>query len=116
MRFHLDWRIVVFTLSMALRPGPVRMVPSLRATRSKWPAYCHGIAWRGRRNRTIERILVASQIALAIVLLVGSGLLIRSLSRLGQTSLGFDPAKTCSRSASARAMARRTTWAKSPSG
>ena len=44
----------------------------------------------GGRQRLL-RSLVSAQIALAIVLLVGAGLLIRTLSRLGQAPLGFHP-------------------------
>jgi hypothetical protein len=40
-------------------------------------------------THSIQRVLVSAQIALDIVLLAGSGLLIRSLSRLGQVSLGL---------------------------
>lgn len=64
----------------------------MRATRRE----VSGVLAQGSRTQIggrhgIERLLVSAQIALAIVLLVGSGLLIRSLSRLGQVSLGFHP-------------------------
>ncbi len=43
----------------------------------------------GRRLRGVRRALVASQIALALVLLSGAGLLMRSFARLSGLDLGF---------------------------
>ncbi|HUF50242.1 MAG TPA: ADOP family duplicated permease, partial [Longimicrobiales bacterium] len=43
-----------------------------------------------RRRRRLRRSLVAAQVALAVVLLVSAGLLVRSLQRLGQLELGYD--------------------------
>jgi len=43
----------------------------------------------GRRLRAVRRTLVASQIALALVLLSGAGLLVRSLARLSGLDMGF---------------------------
>lgn len=90
---HLDWRIVVFTLSLSLLTAMLfGLIPALRSTRGElagtW-AQTSRTQTVGRHR--IQRILVSAQMALAIVLLVGSGLLIRSLARLGQVSLGFDP-------------------------
>ncbi len=90
---HLDWRIVLFTLSVTLATALLfGLLPSLQATR----AGTAGTLAAGSRTQVggrqrLIRILVSAQIALAIVLLVGAGLLIRTLSRLGQTSLGFRP-------------------------
>ena len=44
----------------------------------------------GGRRRTLRSALVASQVALALMLLVGSGLLLRSMQRLFAVSPGFD--------------------------
>jgi putative ABC transport system permease protein len=43
-----------------------------------------------RQRRRVRRSLVASQIALAVVLLAGAGLLVRSLARLQEIQLGYD--------------------------
>ena len=55
---------------------------------------------RGQRTganavqQRLRRVLVATQIALALVLLVGAGLLLQSFVRLVNVDLGFDPANT----------------------
>jgi predicted permease len=90
---HLDWRIVAFTMALSVITTILfGLMPSLHATRGE----VAGTLAQGSRTQvggrhSIERLLVSTQIALAIVLLIGSGLLIRSLSRLGQVSLGFQP-------------------------
>lgn len=90
---QLDWRIVVFTLSLSFVTAILfGLVPGLGATRGEvsglWSHAARGQV--GGRHR-IERGLVSAQVALAAVLLIGSGLLIRSLARLGQVPLGFNP-------------------------
>ncbi len=48
----------------------------------------------GTRHRQLRGILVISQVGLAIILLVGAGLLIQTLARLNRLDLGFDPEQT----------------------
>lgn len=43
-----------------------------------------------RQSRRVRQLLVASQVALAVVLLAGAGLLVRSLQRLERLDLGYD--------------------------
>ena len=43
------------------------------------------------RRRILPRVLLASEVALALVLVVGAGLLATSLVRLYQSGVGFDP-------------------------
>ena len=43
----------------------------------------------GRRLRKVRQVLVASQIALAVVVLAGAGLLVRSLARLTSLDMGY---------------------------
>src|SRR6185437_15065781 len=46
----------------------------------------------GRAGGTARRALVGAQIALALMLLIGAGLLMRSFARLSRVTLGYDPA------------------------
>ncbi len=49
-----------------------------------------------RRGWKVTRVLVASEVALSIILLVGSGLMVRSLGKLLQVELGFVPDRALS--------------------
>jgi predicted permease len=52
----------------------------------------HGArAAANRRERRLQRMLVVSQVAVAVVLLAGTGLFVRSVRQLDRTALGFDP-------------------------
>ncbi len=88
----IDVRIVVFTLTIGVMTTVLfALAPALQATRSAVATRLgHGRGQIGGRQR-LQRTLVATQVALAIVLLAGAGLLVRSFSRLQQVSPGFDP-------------------------
>lgn len=68
------------------------LVPALHAARSDLH---HGMQESSRRStggrRLTRALLVVSEVALALTLLVGSGLLLRSMGQLFAVSPGFDP-------------------------
>ncbi len=84
LAFTAAWTLaaaVVFGLAPALsavRSGPMR---GLRATGAD--------AASGRGAVRLRRVLVAGQVAIALVLLVGAGLLVKSLTRLSAVDPGF---------------------------
>lgn len=88
----IDWRVLAFTLGVALLAAIVfGLVPALRAAR---PQLQQTLREGGRGSVTRDRlrpVLVAAEVALAITLLVGSGLLIRSAWLMQQIDPGFDP-------------------------
>src|SRR5215472_10822846 len=88
---RLDWRIVAFTFSVTIATAIVfGLFPALAAThRQTTGALSQGSRTQVGGRQRLLRALVSAQIALALVLLVGAGLLIRTLSRLGGVSLGF---------------------------
>lgn len=91
----LDRRLVALALLLAVASGMLAAVlPALLVLRP-WQAggSRHG-AGRGAR-RALHGLLVA-EVALACVLVVGAGLLLRSLQRLAEVPLGFDPQRVLS--------------------
>ena len=73
---------VAFGLAPAMRASSVDLLTSLKDA-------SRGSAGAGRRLRSI---LVIAEVALALVLLVGAGLTIRSFAALSAIDLGFQPA------------------------
>ncbi|HXV85600.1 MAG TPA: ABC transporter permease [Gemmatimonadales bacterium] len=89
----LDGRVLVFatlvTLLTALLFG---LAPSLRASRPDLltPLRAAGRSiFGGHERNTLRRTLVVGEVALALVLLIGAGLLVRSFTSLLANDLGF---------------------------
>jgi len=89
----IDARVFLFTLGVsALTAIIFGGVPALLASRTKPGATLSDVARDvagGTSGRHVRRVLVVSQVALAVVLLVSAGLLIRSFQLLRQVDTGF---------------------------
>jgi putative ABC transport system permease protein len=91
---HVDARVVVFSAVVSLATAIVfGLLPALRASRLDLRDALHTDGRKTAHAPTslARRLLVAADIALAVVLLVGAGLMIRSVGRLLGVNPGFDP-------------------------
>ena len=94
-RIAVDGRVLVFTAIVSIATGVAfGLAPALRASSidllTSLRDAARGSPGGGRRLRAL---LVVGEIALALVLLVGAGLTIRSFAALAALDLGFDPAR-----------------------
>lgn len=92
----IDWRVVAFTVLVSALTGLVSgVIPGLRLSR---PALSGGRIAGALRTRPggagAQSGLVVGEFALAMILLVGAGLFVRSLSNLYAVDLGFEPSGT----------------------
>jgi predicted permease len=93
---QMDTRVLVFVLVVSVLTGIVfGMAPAWVASHAD---VTEALKERGRSTTAsamghrLRKILVTSELALALVLLVGAGLLIKGFSRLRSMNPGFDPA------------------------
>jgi len=89
----LDSRVLLFTLGVSLFAGIVfGLAPALKASRANLQEVLKesGRGASGARHR-IQGVFVAVEVAMALVLLVGAGLMIRSLAALWRVNPGFNP-------------------------
>ena len=92
-QIHLDGRVLCVMLTVSALAGILfGLTPALKGSRCDLQETLKegGRGARGSRLRT-QRVFVAAELALAVVLLTGAGLMIRSLSKLWRVDLGFDP-------------------------
>ena len=91
----LDWRVLGFTLQVSLLTGIVfGLIPAFNASRSDLNATLKESGARagaGIRQNKARSILVVTEMALAVVLLVGAALLIRTFAAMRSVDPGFDP-------------------------
>jgi putative ABC transport system permease protein len=90
----LDWRVLVFTLGVALLTGALfGLIPSLSASRTDLSLTLRESSTRAgssfRQNKA-RSILVVTEMALALVLLVGAALLLRTFQVMHNVKSGFD--------------------------
>jgi putative ABC transport system permease protein len=94
LTIEVSTRALLFTVVLAVITGVIAgIVPALRLARgSVRESLATGVRGSGsaRRSRT-QRGLVVAEVALAVVLLAGAGLLLTSLARLQAVPPGFSP-------------------------
>ena len=90
---EMDWRVLAATACASIAAGVLfGLYPALVASRLEIRAALGeaGRAVAGGRNPWPRRLLVTSEVALGVVLLVGAGLLIRTFTHLRGLNPGFD--------------------------
>jgi putative ABC transport system permease protein len=91
---NIDWRVLVFTLAGSILTGLIAgLAPALQTSRLDLNELLKEGAKgsQGAAQSRLRKALVAAEIALALALLAGAGLMVKSFLRLQQTDLGFRP-------------------------
>ncbi len=88
---YLNWRVLAFTLAVSLLTGVLfGLAPAWRATSLDLAT---SLKQSRRTTGAVSRLskgLIVAQVALSLLLLVGAGLFIRTLSNLQRVNLGFN--------------------------
>jgi predicted permease len=93
-----DWRILAFTGLIAMATGVLfGLVPALQSTRPNVAPTLkdQGTSVLGGQGR-LRKVLVASQIAVSLLLLIGAALFIRTLDNLLRVDIGFETTRLLS--------------------
>ena len=95
--FELDWRIFSFALATGvLSSVAFGLVPALQASKPQLVDALKegGRSGGGGKSVRVRNILVVAEVALALTLLVGAGLMLRSFMAIQKSDLGIDPRNT----------------------
>ncbi|HTX37127.1 MAG TPA: ABC transporter permease [Bryobacteraceae bacterium] len=90
---HIDSRVLLFTLAASLLAGIFfGLAPALRSSRASLQATLkEGARGSSIARQRLQGVFIVAEIAMALVLLVGAGLMIRSLANLWSVDPGFHP-------------------------
>jgi predicted permease len=90
----VDWRVMAFAFLVSLLTGIVfGLIPALQSSKTDLTTTLKessGRSGTGFRQNKARSVLVVTEVALALVLLIGSALLIRTAMALGRVNPGFD--------------------------
>jgi len=89
----LDWRVLIFTTVLSLLAGIVfGLAPALKSSRVDLLEILKESSRgsSGTRHR-LQGVFVAGEVAMALILLIGAGLMVRSLAALWRVDPGFNP-------------------------
>ena len=92
---RLDWVVVLFTAGLSLLAAlAFGAIPLLRLAPITLALHdaSRGTQTGSRGQHRARQLLMTAQVALALVLLVASGLMVRSVQQLRNVDLGFEPA------------------------
>lgn len=91
----IDGTVLLFTLALAVTAGlAMGVVPALQVSRAGEAVTLNDASRgssEGKRGAAARETLVMAEVALALVLLVGGGLLLRSFVNVMDVELGFEP-------------------------
>jgi predicted permease len=90
----LDWTVVAFNLAASVITGVLfGLAPAVQSARTAIHDVLKGAGRSsGSRERTrSRRVLIVAELAIAVILLIGGALLVRSFWSLQQVESGFDP-------------------------
>ena len=91
----VEWRVALFALGLTVVTGMLfGLVPAFQAAQLDIRESLNEEGRGGTgsvRHRSLRKALVIAEVGLALVLLVGAGLLLRSFSTLTRVSPGFNP-------------------------
>jgi predicted permease len=92
-----DTHVLAFTFGICLLTGLLfAIAPAVRVSRTTVVSSLKGSARTaagGASSRVIPKLLVAAQVSLSLILLVGAGLFLRTLRNLEKENLGFESSK-----------------------
>lgn len=89
---HIDTRVLIFNVGVSLLTGILSgLIPALKNSRGRFQETLKESGRGGSARTRAQSIFVALEMALALVLLIGAGLMIRSLNVLWKVDPGFRP-------------------------
>ncbi|HYK90873.1 MAG TPA: ABC transporter permease, partial [Acidobacteriota bacterium] len=113
LRAELNWHVLGVVAALSLLTGVLfGLAPALQSTRMDFmPALKESRTGEGRgqgfRRLSLSRILMVSQIAVTLLILVAAGLFVRTLSNLASIRLGFNRENVLTFQLNARQAAHR---------
>jgi predicted permease len=88
----INGQVLLFTIGISIVSGVLfGLAPALRLSRIGARAICFQPGGRGARTPRSASLLVAAELSLSVILLIGAGLLVRSFAHLQRVPPGFNP-------------------------